>query len=215
MDILVNNRESIAECEIIETSYLKCISSYANPKKTDIIKISGKKEPKLGTVYFNQELSNDKKELKPLSFTFDYDSKEASYSNNKLQFILNGKLGEDMAYKIFNNSYTEISILTYTTNKEQGTKTNIPCLTNEINKTKDSNAKLFCEAEINKDLNVKINIEGNKMSGYIKINSDEDIELKVGNEVNNTNTNKDNKKDNSCNNLLINKLFMMSLILLL
>lgn len=219
LDILVNNRPTTAECEVVESYYLKCISDHNNPDKSDVIKIYGKTEPTSGTVYFQTELTNEQKTINPVSFGLNYESKESSYSSNKLTFILNGKLEEDINYKIFENSYTEVSIFSYESTSD-GTKTDVPCLTGEIDKAKGSTVKITCEVEVNNKLNVKIYKDENNISGLIKIITEEDIELKAAQSEEDSTTNEEKtdtstNKPNSVNYLVLDKLFMLLLLVLI
>ena len=137
-----------------------------------------------------------------------YESKESSYSNGKLTFKLKGKLGQTLNYKIYENSYTEVEIFGYQTDKEfEGTTLIAPCLTNEIATTEESDVQVTCEIQIANNLNVKLNIDSNKMSGALKIETDEqDIELKAAGS---------DAKSNNGNYLLMNNLLLLALVLLI
>ena len=137
-----------------------------------------------------------------------YESKESSYSNGKLTFKLKGKLGQTLNYKIYENSYTEVEIFGYQTDKEfEGTTLITPCLTNEIATTEESDVQVTCEIQIANNLNVKLNIDSNQMSGALKIETDEqDIELKAAGS---------DTQSNNGNYLLINNLLLLVLVLLI
>ena len=203
LDILYNNSPDKADCEI-ETPFLKC--TYINKQTLEKIKIS-KNAPYLGTVTFSTPLTDDK-EIKPATFTLKYEDKESSYSKGKFTFKLKGKLGQTLSYKIYENSYTEVEIFGYQTDKEfEGTTLIAPCLTNEIATTEESDVQVTCEIQIANNLNVKLNIDSNKMSGAVKIESDEqDIELKAAGS---------DAKSNNGNYLLKNNLFLLVLVLLI
>ena len=203
LDILYNNSPDKADCEI-ETPFLKC--TYINKQTLEKIKIS-KNAPYLGTVTFSTPLTDDK-EIKPATFTLKYENKESSYSKGKFTFKLKGKLGQTLSYKIYENSYTEVEIFGYQTDKEfEGTTLIAPCLTNEIATTEESDVQVTCEIQIANNLNVKLNIDSNKMSGALKIETDEqDIELKAAGS---------DAKSNNGNYLLMNNLLLLALVLLI
>ena len=204
LDILYNNNPDKADCEI-ESPFLKCEYS-SNVKTYEKIRIS-KNAPNLGTVTFSPSLANDQ-EIEPAKFTLKYESKESSYNNGKLTFKLKGKLGQTLNYKIYENSYTEVGIFSYQADKEFERTTLIaPCLTNEIATTAESNVQVTCEIQIANNLNVKLNIDSNKMFGALKIETDEqDIELKAAGS---------DTQSNNGNYLLINNLLLLVLVLLI
>ena len=168
LDVIINNLQSTALCQINDTNYLIC-SPYYNNNNNQIssIKLSGTKDK--GTVEFSNTLTEEQKELKPVSFELNYESKEYKFVNNKLEFTLKGKLGGNIEYKLLENSYTELKITEHISDDSEEQK-DVHCITNEINKELNSEVIINCETDINnKKSTIKLHINENDYSGYVKI----------------------------------------------
>ena len=192
LDILVNDLESRALCEITYYSFLKCISNHENQQKNDVVKIAGNKMPNLGTVYFEQNLNDEQKIINFLSLKIKYQSVEIEINDTKYEFVIKGRLNEELEYEVEKDTITEIEIIS--NNK----KTEVVCLTNNI-KPDIINyvVYLYCSTEIENipDLEiVSINIDQNGFSKYIHFNSKENILMKTTDE--NENPNEENTNEN-------------------
>lgn len=167
LDVIINNLDATALCEIKDTNYLICSPYYNNNNyQISSIKLSGTKNK--GTVEFTPALTEDQKELKPVSFELNYESNEYRFVNNKLEFTLKGKLGQDINYKLLENTYTELKIINHISDENEEQET-VHCITNEINKDADSEVILTCETDITRKSNIKLDIDENNYSGYVKI----------------------------------------------
>ena len=172
LDILVNNLESTALCEITASSFLKCISNHENQQKSDVIKISGDKIPKLGTVSFQENLNDEQKIINPLTLRIIFQSLESEINDNNFKIVIKGKLNEDLENEIEKDTVTEIEIIS----KE--TKSEAVCITNEIKPLIGYIVYLSCSLEIEKipDLDdVSINIGQNGFSKYVHLNTNDNI----------------------------------------
>ena len=175
LDILVNDLESTTLCEITYYSFLKCITNHENQQKNDVIKIAGNKTPNLGTVYFEQNLNDDEKNINPLTLRIKYESVESEINDTKYEFVIKGRLNEDLDYEIERDTITAIEIIS------NESKTEVVCLTNNIKPEKIYIVYLFCATEVGDiaDLdNVSINIDKNGFSKYIHFNSNKNILIK-------------------------------------
>ena len=188
LDILVNDQESTALCEITFSSFLKCVSNHKNQKINDDIKIAGNVNPNLGTVYFSESLTDEQKVIKPINLYINYDSSIGYISNNKFRFDIKGSLAESIKYEIEEGTITEIEVLI---NKDgQDFSKDVICLTNNINAIKGSYVFLVCE--INKKLpeNEKVTIYTDEegKSKYVKFNPKGSIRVnKINNEIDENN----------------------------
>jgi hypothetical protein len=188
LDILVNDQESTALCEITFSSFLKCVSNHKNQKINDDIKIAGNINPNLGTVYFSESLTDEQKVIKPINLYINYDSSIGYISNNKFRFDIKGSLAESIKYEIEEGTITEIEVLI---NKDgQDFSKDVICLTNNINAIKGSYVFLVCE--INKKLpeNEKVTIYTDEegKSKYVKFNPKGSIRVnKINNEIDENN----------------------------
>ena len=120
LDILVNNEESTALCQISSDYLLNCESKHNNQNLNDKIIISNLDSPIKGTVYITNELAESQIEIKPAELNVNL-VKIASptYSNNKLSFSIIGYLSND--FYSTTSTLTEIVISINKTNGEEAT----------------------------------------------------------------------------------------------
>ena len=101
LNILVNNAESTASCEIISKSCMKCVSNHENQNQNDIIKIVRKTEHNLGYVYFLEDLSSEQNAMKPLTLNINFNKVQARVnSENVLTLEIDGKLSNKIDHPI-------------------------------------------------------------------------------------------------------------------
>ena len=181
LNILVNDEEKEALCEVISYSCLKCVSNHADQNKNDIILINGNTEPNLGYIYFTQNLSSEQKVVSPLNLYINFNSIQKSLVGENLEKLeIKGKLSNSIDYSIEKDTLTKIEILIIE-NDERETK-EIDCLTSHINREKGSEVILYCEFNILNNKRYEINIDENGFSknvhfnlvNNIKINEDEE-----------------------------------------
>ena len=170
LDILVNNQESTALCELTYSSFLKCISNHENQNKNDNIKILGDINPNLGTVSFLERLTDDEKIIKPINLNINYDNIYGYMNKNKYQFDIRGNLAKTINHEIEEETFTQIEVLVNSNNKE--TKKDAICLTNNIKRKQGNYVFLACEIEeaISGNEKVTINMDNNGLSKYVKFN---------------------------------------------
>ena len=186
LDILVNDEEETALCEIISNSFLKCISNHENQNKNDDIKIEGNILPNLGSIFFKENLSEEQKIIKPISLCVNYENLEFSINaENILNLKIKGKLTDEIVYPIEEGTITEIEILVIENETEE--KMGVACLTNFIRKEKDSIVKIDCSFNVFGDEKFEINIDNNGASKFVHFNlihniniNNEDNEEKEG-----------------------------------
>ena len=93
---MINNVESIALCKNTSYSFLKCVSNHENQKKDDVIKISGNKIPNIGTIYYEEDLNDDQKNINPVSLTVKYNSVSYEVVGYEFQFLVKGSLSKSI-----------------------------------------------------------------------------------------------------------------------
>ena len=74
LDIDVNKKSQTAICDFAYDNYkyyLRCECNYENQNAKDVVRISGNKNPSLGTIYFIDELSDKEKEFKNSKFNMN------------------------------------------------------------------------------------------------------------------------------------------------
>jgi hypothetical protein len=169
LDILVDNVESTALCEISFASFLKCVSQHKNQNKNNIIKIPANSSPKKGTVFFEPNLDGEK-QINPISLSINYESIDSFVKNNIYQFTIKGTLEDNIEYEIEDDTVTGVEIL------EDGNPKEVACLTNEIRKDKGSKVEITCliKENISNNNNVVVNIDDNGFSKYVKFNNPPD-----------------------------------------
>ena len=175
LDILVNDLESTALCEITFSSFLKCVANQENQQKEDIIKIAGNKMPNLGTVYFEQNLNDDEKNINPLTLRIKFESVESEINGDNFEFLIKGRLNEDLDNNIEKDTVTGIEIIS------KGVKTEVVCLTNDIKPIQIYIVNLFCSTKKENVLDledISIVIGQNGFSKYIHLNTNDNIYIK-------------------------------------
>lgn len=177
LDILVNNAESIALCKITSHSFLKCVSNHKNQKKDDVVKISGNKTPNLGTVFFEEDLNDDEKNINPVSLPVTYKSVSYELVGYEFQFEIKGSLSKGIDYEIEEDTYTEIEIVSYKNKEEK--KFEVVCLTNYILPDKLSTVYLYCatEEDVSDSDSLVVNVDSKGYSKYIKFSPIKNIEI--------------------------------------
>ena len=176
LDILVNDLQSTALCEITSSSFLKCVSNHENQQKTDVVKIAGNQIPVLGTVYFEQELTEEEKNINPLTLKLKFESIESDIIDNNFEFSIKGRLNENLEDNIEKDTITEIEIMS------GETKTEVVCLTNSITPIMNYVVYLSCSTKVENvpDLEeISINIGQNGFSKYVHFNSNDNIIIKT------------------------------------
>ena len=166
LDILVDNVESTALCEISFASFLKCVSQHKNQKKDNIIKIPANSSPKIGTVYFEPILDGEK-QINPISLSINYESIDSFVKNNMYMFTIKGTLKDNIEYEIEDDTVTGVEIL------EDKNKKEVACLTNDIGKEKGSKVEIACliQENISNNKDVVVSIDENGLSKYVLFNN--------------------------------------------
>ena len=198
IDIKVNNQQSNALCQILNTIFMNCVSNHSNQNKDDILKILGNSSPNLGTVSFVPNL-NEEKDIEPISLYIDYESYQSSKNkNNNLEFSITGHLAEGISYEIGDETITEMDIIIIKDNGREK-ETDAVCLTNNIKTLKTSYVYLSCivKETISATDKVSININDDGYSGFVKFSSNENIELDVSKTGGNTKGNGNNPNNGS------------------
>ena len=172
LDILVNDVESTAICEVTYSSFLKCVSNHENQQSGDIIKIDTSKAPISGSVIF---ASN--KGIIFISypeFNMKYDlSYGYSNPNDKLEIIVEGKLEEEMTNDLEEETPTKIKI------SQEDNDYDVTCLTNNVKKSKGSYVYLVCPTQLPVDKkSTKIKLDENKKSNNVIFESYYDNEIR-------------------------------------
>ena len=224
LDILVNNKESTALCEITYSSFLKCVSNHINQNKNDIIKIAGDVNPNLGTVFFSEGLREEEKAIKPLNLDINYDFAYGYMDNNMYKFDIRGSLANKINYEVEEETITEIEVLINNNSKED--KKDSICLTNNLKEKKGSYVYLTCEIEekFSQTKKLAINVDNTGTSKYVKFNQKENIPINMiededenieGDNSDNINNDKNEEINNysKCNNY--NKYLILLIILFL
>ena len=166
LDILVDNVESTALCEISFASFLKCVSQHKNQNKNNIIKIPGNSSPIKGTVFFEPKLDGAK-QINPISLSINYESIDSFVKNNIYQFTIKGTSADNIEYEIEDDTVTGVEIL------EDGNQKEVACLTNDIGKDKGSKVEITCliQENISTNKDVVVSIDDNGLSKYVKFNN--------------------------------------------
>ena len=177
LDILVNNIEKTALCEIFNDNVLKCTSSHNNQNINDKIEIIGNNEPNLGTVYFKEDISYSNRQVKPVNITI-YLLKITSklYSYKKLYVSIIGYLYD---YYSYNSAATMTEIEIYI-NKTSGIEISrasceitYDCCTYEYyeNYYGENGVLLYCSVDnqVSKKDFAKINVDSYGNSKYVKL----------------------------------------------
>ena len=181
LNILVNDAESTATCEVISKSCLKCISNHDNQKSNDVIKIVRNTEHNSGYVYFLENISSEKNVMKPLTLYINYNNNQANVNaENVLTLLINGKLSNKIDHPIEKDTLTKIEILIK--ENETSEKKEINCFTDYIGKEKGSEAILECQFNIVGDEELEINIDANGFSKYAHFNLVQNIKITGVNE---------------------------------
>ena len=169
LDILVNNEESTASCEIEIYSFLKCVSNHANQNKYDIIKIIGNKEPKLGTVYFYKYLSDEQKAINPVKLSIEDFYIKSHKNRNIVYFDIKGNLAYSLNSEIEKETITELEVIIIKKDKKE-IKSRAPCSTDRIYPEKGSSLYLVCivDEEVLDNEKVKVNYDYNGNSKFVQ-----------------------------------------------
>ena len=223
LDILVNNEESTAVCEIYDLyTYLICESTHSNQNENDTIEIAGNATPNLGTIYWNKNLETNQKKFDVLKLSMEFSSISYNVKNNKIYFYIKGYTSKENDYEIIENSKINVEILV--NNNETFEKINSVCSTGDIDASKGSYVYLSCSTDYRYEINsIYLSIDSNGFSNDIEFeNKKENIIFYDINEYNAVNDNKSSNKDknnenkddkNSSKYIRIFNLFIVSLIL--
>ena len=195
LNILVNNAESTASCEIISKSCMKCVSNHENQNQNDIIKIVRKTEHNLGYVYLLEDLSSEQKDMKPLTLNINFNKVQARVnSENVLALEIDGKLSNKIDHPIEKDTLTKIEILIK--ENETSEKKEVNCFTDYIGKEKGNDVILKCQFNILGDEEFEISVDANGFSKNVHFNLVKNIKINIGEEEDSTNQT-DNKATDS------------------
>jgi hypothetical protein len=217
IDVKVNNQQSTALCQILNTIFMNCVSNRNYHDEFDVLKIIGNSSPNLGTVSFVPNL-NGEIQIKPISLYIDFESCQSYRNkNNNLEFSITGRLAEGISYEIGDETITKMDILI--TEDDDRALTDAICLTNNIKTLKTSYVYLSCIVEetilANDKYSIYINDDG--YSGYVKFSSIENIELdtsKTGGTTKGKGNNPNNGSGQTYNILsYLNIILLLALIL--
>ena len=169
LDINVNNKSQTAICRLENNFVLKCECNYNNQNINDAVKISGTRNPNLGTIYFIQELNDKNKEFSHSEIDMRISDLYCSNSENekKLSLQILGDLQneEDFLENESYETFTEIKI-----KKICGDQSDIRAGCIVFKKYSGSYISLNCSTDNNFDLTeegAKISIVNN-YSQYVK-----------------------------------------------
>lgn len=175
LDIKVHSQSTTALCIILSTSLLKCTSRHDNQYILDSLYIPRNKEANLGTISFDQDLSQDMA-IEPLKLKIDYKSSLAEKNNNKLKFVINGELSNALDINIEEGTITEIQVI-----KDQiiDNLADATCLTSRIKKEVESTVSLNCEMDgnIGKEKEFYLYMDEDGTSKSVTFSQKEDILL--------------------------------------
>ena len=142
----------------------------------DVIKLIGNNEPNLGSVYFLPALTEEQKNIIPITLYIHYESVTGNLNNeNLLTLIIKGKLSDNFDDPIEEETVTGIQILTIK-NEVRNLK-DIFCITNYISKEKDSEVILKCAFPFSEEATLEINIDESGYSNYVQFNRLDNIEI--------------------------------------
>ena len=218
LDIKVNNNANKALCTITD-KFLLCESQHSSQAESDRITIY-KGTPNLGTITISNDISTNKRTLKPIDITLEsYEIADLVIATNSIEFTIEGDLKE--SDEIAENTISEVQILVK--KKSEDKVLNALCLTNEIN---NSPVILSCKATetANKaEDDVFIKVDSNGKSNYVTFYSIKDnIEVfhHTGESGSNPGTNQGESKTPNADKsngfkLKINNLLLISLIVFL
>ena len=195
LNILVNNAESTASCEIISKSCMKCVSNHENQNQNDVIKIVRKTEHNLGYVYFLEDLSSEQNAMKPLTLNINFNKVQARVnSENVLALEIDGKLSNKIDHPIEKDTLTKIEILIK--ENETSEKKEVNCFTDYIGKEKGNDVILKCQFNILGDEEFEISVDANGFTKNVHFNLVKNIKINIGEEEDSTNQT-DNKATDS------------------
>jgi hypothetical protein len=177
LDILVNNSPSTALCKITSHSFLKCASNHENQKKDDVVKISGNKTPNLGTVYYEEALNDEEKNINPVSLPVKYSSASYEVVGNEFQFVIKGSLSKSIDDEVEEETYTEIEVVSVKDENEK--KIDVVCLTNYILPDAYSTVYLYCatQEDVSDSDSLAVNVDNKGFSKYIKFSPIKNIKI--------------------------------------
>ena len=197
LDILVNDADNIAKCQITQ-NLLLCESQHFDQNKNDQIKL--KSTVKDGTVILSN-LPDTIEALTPISISMEYTTiSNFDSSNGAIKFKINGNLKNNAQTSIDENTITQIELLV------KDALLDAICYTNNIN---NSPIVLSCEASgsINtQEDDVKIKVDSNGKSKYVTFYSvTENINVFTHGQIVVDDTSSSEEKDNTKNNSDNNK----------
>ena len=168
IDILINEKESTAECEI-STFYeeLICQCDYDNQSINDRIKLMGNKNPKSGTVSFYNELSENQKSIKPYKISIkNFAIRSYKNKNNILYISITGDLSNSTLYE---STITEIEVIITKIDKRQ-IKSRATCSLSKASLYLDIDVSLYCQVDekvLDNEV-VKIKVDNYGFSKYVR-----------------------------------------------
>ena len=118
------------------------------------------------TVYLDRNLDYNEKKINPVYLSINYESSIGYKNKNKFEFTIYGYLKEEILYEIGDETITKLEI----NRKNSSIKEEIYCLTNNIDKEKDSFVFITCILDENSSSieGVTINMDNNGLSKFVK-----------------------------------------------
>ena len=177
LDILFNEKQSTAICEITFSNYLKCTLNEEIQTESDKIKLNINESPVSGSVKFNTATTSSEIQIKPVNISINYVSNIGYVNeNDNVEFIIEGTLKKALTYDLEEDTVTMVEILKYQRYPPDDHK--VSCLTNNVKKSIGSYIYMTCTTQQkydNKKFAIKVNSSGN--SNYVKLNKYSNIEI--------------------------------------